>query len=75
MKDRLRTASVVAVTNCELFKLDREDFESTVACYPTVYEDIKKVAVNRLEKTSVLDEHHKVEKKMKEENVAENLNY
>ncbi|KAJ0176775.1 hypothetical protein K1T71_007954 [Dendrolimus kikuchii] len=64
MKHKLRTASVVAVTNCELFRLDREDFDSSIACYPTVYEDIKKVATSRFERTCVLDEHHKAEMQM-----------
>ncbi|XP_059049758.1 potassium voltage-gated channel unc-103-like [Achroia grisella] len=67
MKHRLRTASAVAVTNCELFRLGREDFESSIACYPTVYEDIKRVATFRYERTCVLDEHHKTELKTPEE--------
>lgn len=61
MKHRVRTATVVAVTNCELFRLSRQDFGNSVACYPTVYENIKKVAMNRFERTSVMDEHHKTE--------------
>ncbi|XP_063826274.1 potassium voltage-gated channel subfamily H member 8-like [Ostrinia nubilalis] len=61
MKHRLRTVSVVAVTNCELFRLNREDFNSSIACYPTVYEHIKKVAIQRHERTCVLDENHKTE--------------
>lgn len=64
MKHKLRTATAVAVTNCELFKLNKEDFDSTIACYPTVYEEIEKVAASRLERTHVLDEHHKAETKM-----------
>ncbi|XP_030041044.1 potassium/sodium hyperpolarization-activated cyclic nucleotide-gated channel 2 [Manduca sexta] len=67
MKHHFRTASAVAVTNCELFRLDREDFDSSIACYPTVYEDIKKVATNRYERTCVLDEHHKTEIKIGQE--------
>ncbi|CAH2230050.1 jg20259 [Pararge aegeria aegeria] len=53
MKHRLCKAFAVAVTNCELFQLDRADFESSVASYPTVYEDIKKIATDRLERTQV----------------------
>lgn len=64
MKYRFRTASAVAVTNCELFRLDKNEFDSSIACYPTVYEGIKKVAINRLEKTYILDEHHKAEMRM-----------
>lgn len=61
MKHSVRTASVVAVTNCELFRLDKEEFDKSIACYPTVYETIKKVAINRFEQTCVLDAHHKTE--------------
>ncbi|XP_038210059.1 potassium/sodium hyperpolarization-activated cyclic nucleotide-gated channel 1-like [Zerene cesonia] len=71
MSHRLRTASAVAVTNCELFRLDREDFESYVACYPTVYEDIKKVATDRYERSKTLDEHHKIELSMKKKKKLE----
>ncbi|XP_068633509.1 potassium/sodium hyperpolarization-activated cyclic nucleotide-gated channel 2-like [Battus philenor] len=68
MKHKLRTATAVAVTNCELFKLTKEDFEATMACYPTVYEDIEKVALSRYERTHVLDEHHKAESKIRDYN-------
>ncbi|KAJ8721927.1 hypothetical protein PYW08_004329 [Mythimna loreyi] len=61
MKRPFRTASVVAVTNCELFRLDRAHFETTIAHYPTVYNNIKEVALRRFERTRVLDEHHKAE--------------
>lgn len=70
MKHCMRTASAVAVTNCELFRLDKEDFNNSIACYPTVYENIKKVAINRYEKTCVLDEHHKAELKMAQDHAA-----
>lgn len=59
MKHRFRTASVVAVSNCELFRLDRGDFESSIACYPTVYEEIKRVATNRFDITRVMDDHYR----------------
>ncbi|XP_022838085.1 potassium/sodium hyperpolarization-activated cyclic nucleotide-gated channel 2-like [Spodoptera litura] len=61
MKHHFRTASAIAVTNCELFRLDREHFETTIAYYPTVYNSIKEVATSRFERTCVLDEHHKAE--------------
>ncbi|KAJ2948951.1 hypothetical protein O0L34_g5889 [Tuta absoluta] len=72
LQSRFRTATVVAVTNCELFRLDKKDFESTIAVFPTVYEDIKKVAYQRLEKTTVMDEHHKAELK-KEDSVEDQM--
>lgn len=61
MKKPFRTASVIAVTNCELFRLDRDQFETTIAYYPTVYNSIKEVAMTRFERTRLLDEHHKAE--------------
>ncbi|XP_073956264.1 uncharacterized protein isoform X5 [Choristoneura fumiferana] len=60
MKHRLRTASAVAVTNCELFSLSRDDFE-TISCYPTVYDEIKRVATQRQESMRVLDEHFRLQ--------------
>ncbi|OWR53498.1 putative hyperpolarization activated cyclic nucleotide-gated potassium channel [Danaus plexippus plexippus] len=74
-KNRLRTASVVAVTNCELFQLNREDFESSVSSYSSVYEDFKKIATTRLEKTTVLDEHNKSDIKMKARKRADSVSY
>ncbi|CAK1556423.1 unnamed protein product [Leptosia nina] len=71
MSHSLRTASAVAVTNCELFRLDREDFEKYVACYPTVYEDIKKVATTRYEQSKMLDDHHRTELNMRKKRVVE----
>nr|XP_049694195.1 potassium/sodium hyperpolarization-activated cyclic nucleotide-gated channel 4 [Helicoverpa armigera] len=61
MKHHFRTASAIAVTNCELFRLDKEHFETTIGYYPTVYNSIKEVATSRFERTCVLDEHHKAE--------------
>lgn len=46
-----RVASVVAVTNCELFKLSRKDFSEAVARYPSVYRKIERSALQRLERT------------------------
>ncbi|XP_060803398.1 uncharacterized protein LOC106129232 [Amyelois transitella] len=60
-KHKFRTASSIAVTNCELFRLDKQDFEGSVACYPTVYEYFKNLANKRYERTCVLNEHHKSE--------------
>uniref|UniRef100_A0A2H1WZJ0 SFRICE_034927 n=1 Tax=Spodoptera frugiperda TaxID=7108 RepID=A0A2H1WZJ0_SPOFR len=67
MKHHFRTASAIAVTNCELFRLDREHFDATIAYYPTVYNSIKEVATSRFERTCVLDEHHKAELRTAEE--------
>ncbi|CAG9786592.1 unnamed protein product [Diatraea saccharalis] len=61
LRYKFRTTSVVAVSNCEVFMLDKDDFNKTIACYPTVYEHIKEVATWRHERTCVLDERHKNE--------------
>ncbi|CAB3261257.1 unnamed protein product [Arctia plantaginis] len=70
--NRYRTASAVAVTNCELFRLDKTDFDNTIAYYPTVYETIKKMAINRFETTCVLDEHRKADVQHSEGNDLRN---
>ncbi|KAJ2948952.1 hypothetical protein O0L34_g5890 [Tuta absoluta] len=72
LQPHFRTATVVAVTNCELFRLDIKDFESTIAVFPTVYEDIKKIAYERLKKIIEIDEQYEAE--LKKEDDTENLN-
>lgn len=55
MPDERRVASVVAVETCELYRLDRADFARTVHPYPMLWEQIKKIAIERHEKTTVLN--------------------
>jgi len=57
MPDARRVASVVAVEICELYRLDRADFARTIHPYPMLWEQIKKIAVERHERTTILDIH------------------
>jgi hypothetical protein len=55
MPDAKRVASVVAVETCKLYKLDRADFARTIHPYPMLWERIKKIAIDRHEKTTILN--------------------
>ncbi|XP_014475051.1 PREDICTED: potassium/sodium hyperpolarization-activated cyclic nucleotide-gated channel 2-like [Dinoponera quadriceps] len=55
MPDERRVASVVAVEICELYRLDRVDFARTIHPYPMLWERIKNIAVERHEKTMILN--------------------
>ena len=44
-----RSASVVAVENCELFRLDRKDFVRVVMPYPDMLKKIEQIATDRTE--------------------------
>ncbi|XP_015598693.1 potassium/sodium hyperpolarization-activated cyclic nucleotide-gated channel 1 [Cephus cinctus] len=55
MPDERRVASVVAVEVCELYRLERADFARTIHPYPMLWERIKKIAVERHEKTTILN--------------------
>lgn len=57
MPDERRVASVVAVEICELYRLDRVDFTRTIHPYPMLWEQIKKIAIERHERTAILDIH------------------
>ncbi|KOX76932.1 Potassium/sodium hyperpolarization-activated cyclic nucleotide-gated channel 2 [Melipona quadrifasciata] len=56
MPNELRVASVVAVEVCELYRLNRGDFARTIHPYPMLWETIKKIAIERHEKTMILNE-------------------
>ena len=56
MPNELRVASVVAVEVCELYRLNRADFARTIHPYPMLWETIKKIAIERHEKTMILNE-------------------
>lgn len=38
-----RNATVMATTFCDIYKLEREDFEESIAGYPEVYEQVVEV--------------------------------
>jgi CRP-like cAMP-binding protein len=54
-----RTASVVAIDYCEIYRLGREDFRKTIATVPDLYERIKDQGLRRMDATVVMEEHHK----------------
>ncbi|XP_017766080.1 PREDICTED: potassium/sodium hyperpolarization-activated cyclic nucleotide-gated channel 2-like [Eufriesea mexicana] len=56
MPNEMRVASVVAVETCELYRLNRADFARTIHPYPMLWERIKKIAIERHEKTMILNE-------------------
>lgn len=55
MPDSKRVASVVAVEYCKLYRLDRTDFARTIQPFPMLWDRIKKVALDRHEKTMILN--------------------
>lgn len=61
MQDELRVASVIAVEVCELYRLDRKDFVRAIHPYPDLLDNIQRIAADRMEKTTMLDEHNRRE--------------
>ncbi|XP_046832159.1 potassium/sodium hyperpolarization-activated cyclic nucleotide-gated channel 1-like [Vespa crabro] len=57
--DQKRVASVIAVEVCEVYRLDRKDFRKCVAVYSELFSMIERIAIERIEKTMVTEEHHK----------------
>lgn len=55
MPDERRVANVIAVETCELYRLERSDFIRTIHPYPMLWDRIKKIAMERHEKTMILD--------------------
>lgn len=55
MPDARRVASVIAIEICELYRLNRVDFTRTIHPYPMLWEQIKKIAIERHERTAILD--------------------
>lgn len=56
MDDGKRSASVVAVENCELYKLRRKDFMRAILPYPEIVERIERIASERMfQNTRILE--------------------
>ena len=55
MPDERRVASVVAIEVCELYRLERADFARTIHPYPMLWEQIKKIAIERHENTAIIN--------------------
>lgn len=51
-----RIASVIAVEPCELYKLDKVDFVRAILPYPDLLMKIERIANERMEETSALEE-------------------
>jgi len=50
-----RVASVVAIETCEVYRLTRADFARTIHPYPMLWDRVKKIAMERHERTAILD--------------------
>lgn len=61
MKEGLRQASVIAVEVCELYRLDRKNFVRAIHPYPDLLDNIQRIASDRMERTTMLDEHNRRE--------------
>ncbi|KAF5302306.1 hypothetical protein FQA39_LY10345 [Lamprigera yunnana] len=61
MKNQLRIASVVAIDVCELYRLDRKEFVRAIHPYPDLLDNIQRIAADRMEQTTILDELDKQE--------------
>ena len=59
MREIKRTASVVAVENCELYRLDRADFMREIWPYPDMLSKIEQIASDRIEVTKQLDDGYR----------------
>lgn len=57
----MRVASVIAVEVCELYKLERTDFVKAIHPYPDLLDNIQRIAADRMEKATMLDEHNRKE--------------
>lgn len=55
MPDARRVATVVAVEVCKLYRLERADFIRTIHPYPLLWDRIKKIAYERVERTAMLN--------------------
>ncbi|XP_034933805.1 potassium/sodium hyperpolarization-activated cyclic nucleotide-gated channel 1-like [Chelonus insularis] len=51
----VRVATAIAVETCELYRLERSDFMRTIYPYPMLWERIKNIAIERHEKTKIID--------------------
>lgn len=61
MENEHRVASVVAIETCEILVVPREAFQQVIAPYPNLLSRLQKVALERLERTLLLDEIYKLE--------------
>lgn len=58
-KDQKRTADVVAIEICQVYRLDRKAFITCIASHNEVYERLEYLANVRREQTRLIEELHK----------------
>lgn len=58
LPDEKRVASVVAVTHCELFRLDRKDFLKIFRAYPDTLAHMRQMALQKLQTSVEIMERH-----------------
>lgn len=58
-KDQKRTADVIAIEICTVYRLDRKAFVTCIAPHAEVYERLEYLATVRREQTHLIEELHK----------------
>lgn len=59
IKERKRTADVIALEICHVFRLDRKVCKTYLFSIADIMEEIKKTAEDRIEETKKVEEAHK----------------
>ncbi|KAL0102622.1 hypothetical protein PUN28_018127 [Cardiocondyla obscurior] len=57
--DQRRVASVIAIDVCEVYRLDRKDFRQCIDIHSELFEEIERIATERIERTARAEEQHK----------------
>ncbi|XP_044252718.1 potassium/sodium hyperpolarization-activated cyclic nucleotide-gated channel 1-like isoform X2 [Tribolium madens] len=65
-----RVASVIAITNCEVFRLSRKDFMEVMEPYPNLTGKIREKALSRLKKTRQMTDDYQEKTKSHKISVA-----
>lgn len=58
-KDQKRTADVLAIEICQIYRLDRKPFLNCIATHDEVYNKLENLADIRKEQTRLIEELHK----------------
>lgn len=59
INDEERTADVIAIEICQVYRLNKKTFMSCIASQPEVYKEVEQLAENRKEQTKLIDAIHK----------------
>ncbi|EFN84743.1 potassium/sodium hyperpolarization-activated cyclic nucleotide-gated channel 4 [Harpegnathos saltator] len=57
--DERRTASVVAIDVCEVYRMDRKDFRQCIAVHSELFAQIERIAIERVDKVVRAEKQHK----------------